>query len=418
MAVLLGGKPPIVYREYVLSTSQTWTSPITGTARVVCTGGGGQGAYAATANGFGSGAHNSGGGGAGGFSAKTIPIKAGDTFTVVVGAGGNNGNLKPSSDAAGGAGGESTFDDATAISDIALDSNGGAGGLFSQGQGTSQAGAAGGTASGGDVNHTGGAGGQIFRNGSVISNKECVSGGGAVNIHGLSTAPRGGNVGNSSQDVRGTGNGYYITGGGGVGGHGGDFADSTNNANKGVCTPPGTAVGTPPTMDANDVVDITGNSAQWVSIGTRRAAIQTRRDQLDCNGANAATTSRMLINVISYADGNLSTFSENSGFGLNPDDANSERAGSGAWAVLGGTNSNNANSATVQNVSAGSFAGGGGTSFLTSQSQNGLSGRSAYASSGGAGGGGGGGVGMPSDVISTLEMCVGGNGLVIIQFVG
>jgi len=418
MAVLLGGKPPIVYREYVLSTSQTWTSPITGTARVVCTGGGGQGAYAATANGYGSGAHNSGGGGAGGFSAKTIPIKAGDTFTVVVGAGGNNGTLLPQSDAAGGAGGESTFDHASAISDIALDSNGGAGGLFSQGQTTSQAGAAGGTASGGDVNHTGGAGGQIFRNGSVASNKECISGGGAVNIHGLSTAPRGGNVGNSTQDVRGTGNSYYITGGGGVGGHGGDFGDLTNNSNKGVCTPPGTAVGTPPAMDANDVVSITGNNAQWVSMGTRRAAIQTRRDQLDCNGANASPTSRMVANAVSYADPfeQLGQQSFNT-YGPN-NDASNERAGSGAWACLGSVNNNNSTGPTVQNVSAGSFGGGGGTGFCTSQSQSGKSGSPAYASSGGAGGGGGGGVGMPSNVISTLEMCVGGNGLVIIQFVG
>ena len=244
MAVLLGGKPPIVYREYVLTTSQTWTSPITGTARVICTGGGGQGAYASTSKAtYGSGGFNATGGGAGGFSEKTIPIKAGDTFTVVVGAGGNNGDLRPTSDATGAAGGESTFDHASAISSIALDSNGGGGGIQSTGNNTSAAGGAGGTASGGDVNYTGGAGGSTARADSTP--KVCTTGGGAVNIHGLSTAPRGGNITN----CKGSNNSFWITGGGGVGGSGGDFAQVANdNTNLGVCTPPGTAVGSPPAM--------------------------------------------------------------------------------------------------------------------------------------------------------------------------
>ena len=84
MAVLLGSKPPIIFKEYTLLTSQTWTAPATGTILVTCTGGGGQGGLVMGANNANSSA-KARGGGAGGFSQKTIPVKAQDTFTVVLG---------------------------------------------------------------------------------------------------------------------------------------------------------------------------------------------------------------------------------------------------------------------------------------------------------------------------------------------
>ena len=237
MAVLLGSENLSVIEEVVLLSSQTYTALRTGIAEVTCIGGGGQGGCSARA---GTGVHNTTGGGAGGYSRKRIAIKAGDTFTVVVGAGGNDANQAPNNsgnEEDGNDGGESTFTNDTAISTIALDSNGGIKGIANQtttASGATYAGGAGGTASGGDVNYTGGRGGTITRSNNAPNSGAISTGGGAVAINGV--AYNGGDVNYNSNT-----NLFVATGGAGIGGNGGSLTTSANDALAAVATSGGSA---------------------------------------------------------------------------------------------------------------------------------------------------------------------------------
>ena len=237
MAVLLGSENLSVIEEVVLLSSQTYTALRTGIAEVTCIGGGGQGGCSARAQ---DAITNITGGGAGGYSRKRIAIKAGDTFTVVVGAGGNDANQSPNNsgnEEDGNDGGESTFTNDTAISTIALDSNGGIKGIANQtttASGATYAGGAGGTASGGDVNYTGGRGGTITRSNNAPNSGSIATGGGAVAINGV--AYNGGDVAyNSSTNLA------CATGGAGIGGNGGSVTTNANQAISACGTAGGSA---------------------------------------------------------------------------------------------------------------------------------------------------------------------------------
>jgi len=238
MAVILGAKPSLPTTQFVIGTSKTFTAPLTGRIKVIITGGGGQGAFVANSNSTGKGNYGSGtGGGAGGYSEKTFAVTAGETFTVTIGAGGattlamNDIN----STRVGNDGNNTSFVTASAAVSVNMVANGGGGGqMQSGGSGSAHtvAGGTGGTASGGDFNYTGGAGGTVTRvagNGSSC----VVTGGGAVALYG--TAYRGGNISVTAA----LGDVYYAaaSGGGGVGGIGGDLTITASGVTTGTIEP-------------------------------------------------------------------------------------------------------------------------------------------------------------------------------------
>jgi len=395
---VLGQKGQSVIEEYVLTTSQTWTAPKSGTIKVSCTGAGGNGGFGqGNNNAYGSGSKGSAGGGAGGFSQKTVVVTVGDTYTVVIGAGGDNHtNFDQES---GAAGSESTFDNATATQAIALDSNGGGGGVFATGDNVGAAGGAGGTGGGGDVNYTGGAGGTASR--ASASAKAMVTGGGAVNIKGLPTPPRGGNL-----QARGTNVSPYQSGGGGVGGNGGDFATNTSNLNsQAVISQGGSTIAAAPVLNENDV-----KNAETTAVYLGRGAyapVATNRDQLDVSG-NVPSQYRFTNNGASFpiSKGESASHSQPA----------QERAGCGTWGGYGVTTSNS-NSARIQIQDAGAFAGAGGMQWVTENSGN-CNSLFWKTPDGGLGGGGGGGSIIANNSVNNYVFTRGGNGIVIIQYIG
>jgi len=390
MAVLLGAKPPIVFKEYFLATSQTWTAPLTGTIMVTCTGGGGQGAYSnknntTTQNGI----NKALGGGAGGFSQKTIPVKAGDTFTVVVGAGGRNANTNPGGSTTGTSGGESTFDDATAISDIALDSNGGAGGVSTlENSAGTRAGGAGGTASGGDLNVAGGAGGTIIV--SNQSSKDAATGGGAVSMYGIAFA--GGNI-----TMGGNANAHFSTGGAGCFGAGGSFVQNGTNDNFTGGTQGGGNIG--PGASA-----VTANVG---SNGTNQLNVVYRASSTaisNLGATNPQGSAAMVIGPQSSNAGSVSGSTNTAPFapGVGNSGITCKINGSGA-------------SAKVSSEGSGPFAGGGGAVVMANSNGFGLNSSSSNGP-GGFGGGGSGGFVSQDNFLN--EWFGGGQGCVIVSYIG
>ena len=84
---------PLPYQQLVFGQSKTWTVGVSGRVKVILTGGGGQGgyrylsgsmAYDAPAN-----RALATGGGAGGYCEKVFDVVAGETYTLVLGAGGD-----------------------------------------------------------------------------------------------------------------------------------------------------------------------------------------------------------------------------------------------------------------------------------------------------------------------------------------
>jgi hypothetical protein len=199
---------------YTAGGTVQWKCPISfvGTATILLVAGGGSGGRA--------GASGSGGGGAGGVVYQTgVAVNPGSTYTVTVGLGGNPGN-----------GGNSVFNNLTAIGGgrgagidtSATGSNGGSGGGGAGGTGgtpTSGQGNSGGTGSGGGgggVNGsgngaTGGPGKGYTINGATYT----VGGGGGAYSSGTG-GTGGGGAGSSSGTVVGTA-GSANTGGGGGG---------------------------------------------------------------------------------------------------------------------------------------------------------------------------------------------------------
>ena len=443
MAVLLGSKNLSVIEEVVLTSSQTYTARRTGIADVICIGGGGQGGSSGKT---GLAVNNITGGGAGGYSRKRIPITAGDTFTVVVGAGGQASTSKmPGAGnlTAGSAGGESTFDHASATANIALDSNGGGGGLANQtttASGATYAGGAGGTATGGDVNFTGGRGGTITRSNNSSGQGCFATGGGAVAVFG--DAYNGG-------DINFTASGNYTvaaTGGAGIGGNGGNIAFGTSSNNAQLATGGGSASGEGNGFTATET-DATANpltafaKTDMVVGGGRLPShggqSSTHSTAVDCIAGNGGTGAlRAVLAGLGSADyqtvfggnerptevvdtagglsdptGNISVIN-----GANYPQATGPGGGGGAASY---TDTSDAATVVVAAGNGATFAGGGAaltpmnTELVSSQERISGNGR------GGIAGGGSGGCYLGTNASnSTIEWASGGDGVVVIQYLG
>jgi len=396
MAVLLGAKPPIVFKEYVLATSQTWTAPSTGTIMVTCTGGGGQGGAASNNQVGTNSASRARGGGAGGFSQKTIPVKVGDTFTVVIGAGGRSSNTAPSNSTQGTTGGESTFDDATAISDIALDSNGGVGGAAQNASAGSStlAGGAGGTASGGDLNVVGGAGGAIIT--PLSSNRDVSTGGGAVSMYGIAFA-------GGAATSAGNGTCQLTTGGAGCFGAGGAYVHTGSNGTSfsggtqgGGNTRAGQTYGPDDMSTANVKQD-----------NNRGGATYNYNHPAGNNGLGSTQPQGLEGTQITGPRGS------NTGIIDQPESALSS-TGSGS---SGATTRLNIGTDFIRVGGGGAFAGGGGCTVVANS--NGAGQNTSNPSKNGKGGlGGGGSGGFCQHDSFIIDWQGGGQGLVIVSYIG
>ena len=392
MAVLLGAKPPLIFKEYTLLTSQTWTAPATGTILVTCTGGGGQGGICISSDAS-NGSRKARGGGAGGFSQKTIPVKAGDTFTVVVGAGGRNADTAPNGTTDGTTGGESTFDDATAISSIALDSNGGVGGVaVVQSNTGTLAGGAGGTATGGDLNVAGGAGGAI-----VISNastKDVATGGGSTSVYGLPFAGGAATIGGNAEAG-------VATGGAGAFGAGGAFVQNGSNDIFIGGTQGGGVTRGGETFVTADMGNAGGSgSAQSVETNYNYNGLSL----------NNSLGSAWPIGSNTSIDGPKST-NGSSNNGGNSAKLNQGSGSSGQQATLNG-----ANDYCLNGSGAGAFGGGGASVCRRSTNTTNNATQKSNNGKGGVGGGGSGGITIQADV--SLDWEGGGPGVVIIAYIG
>ena len=435
MAILLGDKNLTVIEEVCLTESQTYTARRTGIADVICIGAGGCGGSSGVGNALPV-VCNITGGGAGGYSRKRIPITAGDTFTVVVGAGGEDATRMPgaSNYENGTAGGESTFDHATATATIALDSNGGAGGIgnaTSTASGATYAGGAGGTASGGDVNFTGGRGGTITRSNNASNMGNFATGGGAVAVFGQ--AFNGGDI-NFTQN--GTTQTIAATGGAGVGGDGGNVAYGTSTTNGQCATSGGSASGegngftaaqtaaTSSGISALAKVDaapvggsrlpshggygICGNSSTIVLAGNGGTGA-TKSDSSGFNQAQYLTiyggNDRVPFDVDSAAMESFTGYPQATGWG----------GGGGAAAGPGDDNASNIRIAAGNGAA---FAGGGGVACTCDSELSSTNGKVSSSGRGGFGAGSG-GCHLGTNVSnSTVEWSAGGDGLIIIQYLG
>jgi len=444
MAILLGDKNLSVIEEVVLTSSQTYTARRTGIADVICIGGGGQGGSSGVGN-VGATKLNTTGGGPGGYSRKRIPITSGDTFTVVVGAGGQASSTKlpgASNLTAGSNGGESTFDHASATATIALDSNGGVGGLANvDNSAGTYAGGAGGTATGGDVNFTGGRGGSIIRGNNAANNSGAfTTGGGAVAVHG--TAFNGGDVNFTSGGTTAA-----ATGGAGIGGNGGNIAyqvggssTSTSASGGGSASGEGNGFTATHTDDAGSSAltafaktDVVMGGGRLPSHGGQAGCTNSSVNCIAGNGGTGAL--RAVLAGLGDTDYNsiyggndkptevhdAAAFSFDAGVGdaglaRYPQPTGPGGGGGGACGDAG----NNASNSVIAAGNGAAFAGGGGACSLVSSSE--LASSTEKISSSGRGGIGGGGSGAAylgcNVANATIEWASGGDGVVIIQYLG
>ena len=438
MAILLGNENLNVIEEVVLSSSQTYTARRTGIADVVCVGAGGQGGSSGKGNSLPS-ILNITGGGAGGYSRKRIPITAGDTFTVVVGAGGEDATRMPGAgnDEAGNSGGESTFDHASATATIALDSNGGVGGLANRtttASGATYAGGAGGTATGGDVNFTGGRGGTITRSNTASNMGNFATGGGAVAVFGKAF-----NGGDINFTANGSTSTTAATGGAGVGGNGGGVLYGTS-ANNSLCATSGGSAGgegngfTAAQTDAQSHTsglsslatnDVTAGGSRLPSHGGYGVAI-TEAINLAGQGGTGSTKGDLSgFNQAAYHTiygGNdripfdTDSSSEISDFYSGYSGPTGWGGGGGAAAGPGNDNFSNIRIAAGNGAP---FAGGGGVACTCDSELASGNGTVSSSGRGGKAGGGSGGCHLGTNVSnSTVEWASGGDGLVIIQYLG
>ena len=150
----------------MVTTSQTYTVPTTGTLIIQAAGAGGSGGRVNGSRVASSGAASGGGGG--GYSYKKIDVESGDEIVMVIGAGGVSvsGGSADNTDftlASGNAGGATTVDGSnigSANATINIDANGGGGGnaagANSYDVSLVATASVGGTATGGDINRAGG----------------------------------------------------------------------------------------------------------------------------------------------------------------------------------------------------------------------------------------------------------------------
>jgi hypothetical protein len=198
------------------SQSGTFTATKTGWHKVTTIGGGGSGAAASV---VGNSKAAASGGGAGGFASGMRFLVAGQTYPVIVGAGGTA-DLTYATDQ-GRAGGSTSFSGSGVAT---MTANGGAGGVAAVGLNGTWPGGAGGTSAGGDINVIGGSGGACEI--STTINANVAGGGGAVGIKGKTCNGGGAFVYASSGRAAG--------GGAGVGGDGGSATRSASGAAYGA----------------------------------------------------------------------------------------------------------------------------------------------------------------------------------------
>ena len=157
--------------QITISRSQTWIAPQAGNIAIHVIGGGGSGSISLYT---GAAFYNTAGAGAGYCKKNSLAVSSGDSFTIVVGGGGDSRIGADNSSANhqyGATGGNSTV--AGPGLSATLTANGGQAGFKGDSPYYNQA-SAGGTASGGDVNNQGGGG--------------RMGGGGAVGIYGTGVA--------------------------------------------------------------------------------------------------------------------------------------------------------------------------------------------------------------------------------------
>jgi hypothetical protein len=141
--------------QFITASNSAWSPSLSGLFQVWVFGAGGGGGAAGSS----STECNASGGGAGGLAIGFVADgSTGQTYAIVVGAGGAGGNPgNADGQAAGGAGGNSRFSG----NGVDFRGNGGAAGSASRATTALLAGGTGGTASGGSYNYTGGAGGDV-----------------------------------------------------------------------------------------------------------------------------------------------------------------------------------------------------------------------------------------------------------------
>lgn len=187
--------------NYIVPGTYNWTVPATaGCASIVLTvqawgGGGGGGGAASNQNASGNEAcSEGGGGGGGGYSTRSYTVTSGQTYTIIVGAGGTAGLGSSASAAAcnGGTGGNSTFNGPATVGPGTLTAYGGAGGggaLTNNTSGSSHlgsngAGGAGGNSANGTVTYTGGNGSAGEHSGSCYDVSGAGGGGAGTGANG------------------------------------------------------------------------------------------------------------------------------------------------------------------------------------------------------------------------------------------
>jgi len=244
-----GCEPPASTFAYTPAGSYNWVVPacVNFVTVEAFGGGGGGGGNIGVVSGGSETCTGAGGGAGGGYAARTYAVVPGQSYTIVVGAGGTagtaganggGGNAISTNAGNGGAGGNSTFSGPATVGPGTLTGTGGAGGFAAQGRNTAGgtclavngAGAAGSLGLNGTVNYRGGNG----ANGVILNfstDRSAGGGGGAgpggnggdapvANSVGVGVNPPGG-AGNPSGGTGGNGRTYNTTGTfGGNGGNG------------------------------------------------------------------------------------------------------------------------------------------------------------------------------------------------------
>lgn len=170
-----GAMPAPRILPVTFAASGTWRAPANGFIAVLLLGAGGSGAIAGTSTAV---AARAVGGGAGGMSYKLRRVRRGDTFRVIIGAGGASRSAGAPGTVAGLPGSASTFSGPG----VSMQCLGGQGGTSTTASNAALAGALGGAAYGGDINLQGGASGDIA---AVTLALGLATGGGGPNLLGL-----------------------------------------------------------------------------------------------------------------------------------------------------------------------------------------------------------------------------------------
>jgi len=191
----------VINKRDVITTSGTYTAPVTGWYKITAKGGGGGGAGGISAVRLSSGANLGQGGGGGGEGGTTIAYEymiAGDTATVVIGAGGTGGSAVTTSTGNSGAAGGNTT--------VTINNNS-------------------------YIGYGGGAGTSDGANGGGGTIQGCPGGAGKLNTFSATSAIQNGEAGGGQGGGFPAHNGAY--GGGGGGGYSGSSLATTSAGGKG-----------------------------------------------------------------------------------------------------------------------------------------------------------------------------------------